>query len=98
MTEKKTTNFSKYIKWFWGIILGGFLFVCLLFLLASWGAFGALPTFEELENPKSDLATEVISSDGKTLGKYYVNANRTPIHAPRDRNDEKRSRGKEEEG
>ncbi|CAM1352190.1 transglycosylase domain-containing protein [Tenacibaculum crassostreae] len=79
MTEKKTTNFSKYIKWFWGIILGGFLFVCLLFLLASWGAFGALPTFEELENPKSDLATEVISSDGKTLGKYYVNANRTPI-------------------
>lgn len=79
MTEKKTTNFSKYIKWFWGIILGGFLFVCLLFLLASWGAFGALPTFEELENPRSDLATEVISADGKTLGKYYVNANRTPI-------------------
>ncbi|WGH74722.1 transglycosylase domain-containing protein [Tenacibaculum tangerinum] len=79
MTEKATTNFSKYIKWFWGIILGGFLFVCLLFLLASWGVFGALPTFEELENPKSDLATEVISSDGKTLGKYYIKANRTPI-------------------
>ncbi|MGG8496170.1 penicillin-binding protein 1A [Tenacibaculum sp. TC6] len=69
----------KYIKWFWGIILGGILFVCLLFLLASWGALGALPTFEELENPKSDLATEVISADGKTLGKYYVKANRTPI-------------------
>ena len=79
MTEKKTTNFSKYIKWFWGIVLSGFLFVCLIFLLASWGVFGALPTFEELENPKSDLATEVISADGKTLGKYYVKANRTPI-------------------
>ncbi|TDQ28572.1 penicillin-binding protein 1A [Tenacibaculum caenipelagi] len=79
MTEKKTTNFSKYIKWFWGIVLSGFLFVCLMFLLASWGVFGALPTFEELENPKSDLATEVISADGKTLGKYYVKANRTPI-------------------
>ncbi|WP_435261047.1 transglycosylase domain-containing protein [Tenacibaculum sp. nBUS_03] len=79
MTEEKTTNFSKYIKWFWGIILGGFLFICLLFLLASWGAFGELPSFEELENPKSDLATEVISIDGKTLGKYYVKANRTPI-------------------
>ncbi|WP_299105418.1 transglycosylase domain-containing protein [uncultured Tenacibaculum sp.] len=79
MAEKKTTNFSKFIKWFWGIVLGGLLFVCLIFLLASWGAFGALPTFEELENPKSDLATEVISSDGKTLGKYYVKANRTPI-------------------
>lgn len=78
MTEKKTTNFSKYIKWFWGIVLGGFLFVCLLFLLASWGVFGALPTFEELENPENNLATEIISSDGKTLGKYAVE-NRTPI-------------------
>ncbi|REH56226.1 penicillin-binding protein 1A [Tenacibaculum gallaicum] len=78
MTEKKTTSFSKYIKWFWGIILGGFLFVCLLFLLASWGVFGALPTFEELENPENNLATEIISSDGKTLGKYAVE-NRTPI-------------------
>ncbi|MFT7900039.1 transglycosylase domain-containing protein [Tenacibaculum ascidiaceicola] len=78
MTEKKTTNFSKYIKWFWGIILGGFMFVCLLFLLASWGVFGALPTFEELENPENNLATEIISSDGKTLGKYAVE-NRTPI-------------------
>lgn len=80
MEENTTADFSKYIKWFWKIILGGFLFVCLLFLLASWGAFGKLPTFEELENPKNDLATEVISSDGKTLGKYYVKANRTPIH------------------
>ncbi|MBA6156255.1 transglycosylase domain-containing protein [Tenacibaculum sp. S7007] len=79
MAEKKVASFSKYIKWFWGIVLGGFLFVCLLFLLASWGVFGALPSFEELENPKSDLATEVISSDGKTLGKYYIEANRTPI-------------------
>ncbi|WP_425656739.1 penicillin-binding protein 1A [Tenacibaculum ascidiaceicola] len=78
MTEKKTTNFSKYIKWFWGIILGGFLFISLLFLLASWGVFGALPTFEELENPENNLATEIISSDGKTLGKYAVE-NRTPI-------------------
>lgn len=78
MTEKKTTNFSKYIKWFWGIILGGFLFISLLFLLASWGVFGVLPTFEELENPENNLATEIISSDGKTLGKYAVE-NRTPI-------------------
>ncbi|WBX73633.1 transglycosylase domain-containing protein [Tenacibaculum pacificus] len=79
MTEHKTTNFSGYIKCFWGILLSGFLFVGLLFLLASLGTFGELPSFEELENPKSDLATEVISSDGKTLGKYYVKANRTPI-------------------
>ncbi|CAA0148194.1 penicillin-binding protein 1A [Tenacibaculum maritimum] len=79
MTKETTTNFTKYVKWFWLIILGGLSSITLMFLLASWGAFGPLPSFEELENPKSDLATEVISSDGKTLGKYYIKANRTPI-------------------
>ena len=79
MSEKKTVNFRTFVKWFWGLILGGVLSVCLIFLLASWGALGELPTFEELENPKNDLATEIISSDGKTLGKYYIEANRTPI-------------------
>lgn len=78
MTKEKTTDFKIYIKWFWGIIIGGFVFVLLLFLLASWGAFGPLPTFEELENPENNLATEIISSDGKTLGKYAYE-NRTPI-------------------
>ena len=78
MTKKKTANFSKYIKWFWGVIIGGFLALGLLFLLASWGVFGALPTFEELENPENNLATEIISLDGKTLGKYAAE-NRTPI-------------------
>ncbi|MFD0992683.1 transglycosylase domain-containing protein [Tenacibaculum geojense] len=79
MAEEKTTNFSKYIKWFWILIGGGLGLICFLFLLASWGAFGELPTFEELENPNNDLATEIISSDGKTIGKYYIEANRTPI-------------------
>lgn len=78
MTKKKATNFRKYIKWFWGIIIGGFLSILLLFILASWGVFGALPTFEELENPDSNLATEIISSDGKTLG-TYARENRKPI-------------------
>ncbi len=80
MAKKTTakTNFSKYIKWFWITILAGIFSVILLFLLASWGAFGALPTFEELENPEHNLATEVISIDGKTLGKYFKE-NRTPV-------------------
>jgi penicillin-binding protein 1A len=78
MATKKITNFSKYIKWFWGIILGGFFSLVLLFILASWGVLGALPTFEDLENPETNLATEVISIDGKTIGKY-AKENRTPI-------------------
>ena len=80
MTKKETvnTNFSKYIKWFWITILGGTSAIILLFLLASWGFLGPLPSFEELENPENNLATEVISYDGKTLGKYFKE-NRTPV-------------------
>ncbi|WP_439127830.1 transglycosylase domain-containing protein, partial [Polaribacter sp.] len=79
MTKKEKTSYKKYVKWFWGIILGGFGIILLLFFIASVGGFGALPTFEELENPQTNLATEVISIDGKTIGKYATE-NRTPIH------------------
>jgi penicillin-binding protein 1A len=80
MTQKKATDdFSKYIKWFWRLFAGAIAFVALLFLLASVGAFGEMPSFEELENPSSNLASEIISADGKTIGKLYLNENRTPI-------------------
>jgi len=78
MTKKKVTSFKKYIKWFWMLVLGGFSLLILLFFLTSIDVFGALPTFEELENPENNLATEIISSDGVTLGKYATE-NRTPI-------------------
>ncbi len=81
-TTKQTPankDFSKYIRWFWKTFIGGILFVILLFLLASWGLFGEMPDHTQLENLKSNLATEIISSDGKTLGKFYLNDNRTPI-------------------
>lgn len=44
----------------------------LLLLLTAAGLFGRLPSFEELENPKSNLATEILSSDGKVLGTFFV--------------------------
>ena len=78
MAKKEQTNFKKYIIRFWMVVLGGFTAFLLVFLLASWGVFGELPTFEELENPEKNLATEVISSDGVTLGKYAFK-NRTPV-------------------
>ncbi len=78
MTTDKTPNYKKYIKIFWGLYISGIMLVVLLFLFASWGFFGEMPTFEELENPETNLATEVISSDGKTIGKYFKE-NRTPV-------------------
>ena len=44
----------------------------LLVYSVSAGWMGSLPKIEDLENPKSDLATEVLSEDGKVLGKYYI--------------------------
>ncbi|MGK0254590.1 MAG: penicillin-binding protein 1A [Mariniflexile sp.] len=83
MATKKQTpstqDFSKYIRWFWMLFTGGIIFIILLFLLASWGVFGEMPDHTVLENPKTNLATEIVSSDGKTLGKFYLNDNRTPI-------------------
>ena len=76
--KKSSSNINKHIKTFWKLFAGIIGFIILLFLLASWGVFGALPTFEELENPETNLATEIVSSDGQTLGKFY-RENRTPI-------------------
>lgn len=82
MAKKKKTKsnpFKPFIKAFWILFLGGVLSIALIFLLASWGVFGEMPTFERLENPQTNLATEIISSDGKTLGKFFLEDNRTDV-------------------
>ena len=74
MTNKKSEKkrFFNYIKKFW---LLWFLLLALVFIffygvVAEW--FGTMPTFEELENPKSNLASEVYSADGELLGTYFI--------------------------
>ena len=64
-------DINYYKNKFWKVFfysLGGIL---VFFLFASWGLFGSMPSFEDLENPDSNLATEIISSDGVILGKYF---------------------------
>ena len=82
MATKKNNGQVKdlayYNRTFWKIFLIGLGCGFLFFLFASWGLLGSMPSFEELENPESNLATEIISSDGETLGKFY-NENRTAI-------------------
>jgi penicillin-binding protein 1A len=60
-----------YSKKFWKFFFYGLGAVALFFLFASWGIFGSMPSFEDLENPDSNLATEIISSDGVVIGKYF---------------------------
>ena len=72
-TNKKTPQGkSNAIRNLW-IIFGIFVFLIILFFFCvAKGVFGTMPTFEELENPQTNLATEIISCDGKVLGTYYV--------------------------
>lgn len=70
--KKKTVSPTRsYIKWFWIIVLSPLVGLALMVLLASFNVFGVLPTFEELENPDPNLASEVFSSDMIVLGKYF---------------------------
>lgn len=40
--------------------------------------FGKMPGIEDLDNPKSEIASEIISSDGKVIGKFFFE-NRSPV-------------------
>jgi penicillin-binding protein 1A len=70
-TKDSEKDIRYYKKKFWKIFfytMGG---IMVFFLFASWGLFGSMPSFEDLENPDSNLATEIISADGVILGKYF---------------------------
>ena len=79
MSKGQNKKFKKYLLIFWAVVLLPLLLFSGFIAAISAGIFGKLPSFEELENPKSNLATEVISSDQVVLGKYYIE-NRTNIH------------------
>ena len=70
--KKPVATKSNAIRNLWIGFGGLILFVILFFACVNWGLFGAMPTFDELENPQTNLATEIISADGKVLGTYYV--------------------------
>ena len=82
MKNTKTTIKSSYklfIWAFWLLFTSGFVLVLGIFGAAAFGFFGPMPPLEQLENPKTNLATQILSSDGVVLGKFYYNDNRTPI-------------------
>jgi penicillin-binding protein 1A len=60
-----------YIRLFWALVIIPFITLALIFTLISAGKLGEMPSFEDLENPKNNLASEVYSEDGKILGSYY---------------------------
>ncbi|MDG1062821.1 MAG: transglycosylase domain-containing protein [Flavobacteriaceae bacterium] len=75
---QKKRSFRRYILLLWAAVLLGVGGVVLVFLMASWGVFGELPDETRLEDPEKDLATQIIGSDGKVIGKFFTE-NRTPV-------------------
>ena len=61
---------KKIVRWLWILFLSPFvlLFISLLFV----GIFTDIPSFEELEDPKNNLATEIISEDGEILTTFHI--------------------------
>ncbi|MBE9584891.1 transglycosylase domain-containing protein [Mucilaginibacter sp. JRF] len=75
LSPKDARRYNWYI---WRFVIACFSFVVIMLLLTAFGIFGQLPSFRDLENPKSNLASQVISSDKQILGTYFVQ-NRTNV-------------------
>ena len=75
----KAQSHKKPIRLLWAIFIAGIVGIFLLFGGAAMGWYGPMPDLQQLENPNTNLASQIISSDGVTLGKYYFDDNRTPI-------------------
>ena len=63
-------KYRRFIRWFWILLLTPLLgFIGLVIGIAL---FADLPDIDQLQNPESNLATVVYSSDGKELGRFYA--------------------------
>lgn len=80
-TSKKGTkkgNDKKGIRIVWIAFAAFWIFLTIFFTMLSLGWLGFMPSFEELENPRSNLATEVWSEDGQIIG-YIGVENRSSL-------------------
>lgn len=65
----KDTSFSKKLKKFKLILL--FIFILFIIFYIPYIISG-LPSLEDLENPKAELATKVYSIDGEIIDRFYI--------------------------
>ena len=63
---------NRVVKLMWAVVMFPIALGFLMLTLAAMGAFGRMPSFEELENPKSNLATEIYGDNGHVIGTFFV--------------------------
>lgn len=68
--KKKDTSWKKWVRFIWIALIAVVLGISGLFFAVSQGFLGEMPDVKELENPDIYVASEIISSDGVTLGKF----------------------------
>lgn len=78
MSNKTSEESSLFIRLLWRCFAGGLLFLVLLFTAISLGWIGFMPTFEDLENPQKNIASEIYSDDGRLMGTFHIE-NRNPV-------------------
>ena len=63
---------NRVVKTMWVVCMAPVALIFLMLALAAFGVFGRMPSFEELENPKSNLATEIYGDNGHVIGTFFV--------------------------
>lgn len=71
--------YKTLLCWFWGLFIGSIVIAFIIMTLIAKGIVGYLPPLEELQNPKNSFASEIISSDMQSLGRYYKYENRIGV-------------------
>ncbi len=74
-------KYEKIIRFLYRFFLGSSLGLILLIVAVNYNflwLFGGMPSLYELENPKSQVASLIISEDGQEIGKYF-RENRNPL-------------------
>jgi penicillin-binding protein 1A len=79
--EGRSRLYTWIVRGLWAAF-GAFIIIFPLYVLSVsndfLGLYGGLPSLEALENPESDLSSELYAADNVLLGKYY-RENRSPV-------------------
>jgi penicillin-binding protein 1A len=75
LQQQRMPLYRKAIRWIWRLSVLGIASGLALFLIIN---YTAIPSFRELENPQSALASEVLGNNGEVLDRYFVE-NRVPV-------------------